>query len=458
MSASDIDVLVIGAGAAGLAAAHTLQQAGLQPQVVDARSEAGGVIGTTRVAGHAVERGPNSLRVTPAARRFLERCGADTLLEKATPASRRRWLLHSGSLVEVPSTPMALVRTPLLSARAKRRVLAEPFVRRGDAGQESVSDFIARRLGPEVASALVGPFLTGVYAGDEGQLGAEAAFPSLVGFERTHGSILAGALASALRRRPREERGLPGSYSARGGLGSLAYQLGAGLGDLRLGTRVGDLVEDGVRWRVDLTGPTGESTLSASALVLAVPAREASQLLRPCVEEAAEGLAGIEYAPIVTIGMSADPRDLGSPVNGFGFLVPRAAALGLLGCLFMSEIFSGRAPEGRVLLHCLLGGVRWPEAPELPDDLLVERTCEGLDRTLGISQAPDCLAITRWPRAVPQPGVDHLQRVKAIRAALARHATLEIAGSHLDGVSVADTLASGVAAAERLLVRRCERR
>ena len=103
MSASDIDVLVIGAGAAGLAAAHTLQQAGLQPQVVDARSEAGGVIGTTRVAGHAVERGPNSLRVTPAARRFLERCGADTLLEKATPASRRRWLLHSGSLVEVPS-------------------------------------------------------------------------------------------------------------------------------------------------------------------------------------------------------------------------------------------------------------------------------------------------------------------------------------------------------------------
>jgi oxygen-dependent protoporphyrinogen oxidase len=452
MSLEECDVLVIGAGAAGLAAARSLESAGREVLVVEAGAQPGGVMQTSEVDGYRVEHGPNSLQVKPGAHRFFRDHGLMPILEKAAPASRKRQLFAGGALVDVPMGPVALLRTKLLSGAGKRRLLAEPFVKRGDGSSETVAEFIARRLGPEAVSALVGPFLTGVYAGDEEQLGADPVFPALVEFERSHGSMVLGGLAGAVAgfRKGRAEAPAPsGPHSAKGGLGTLARELASGLASLRLEAPVHSLVRDGESWRACF----GHGDVLASAVVLATPAREAAALLESVSPEAAEGLAGIEYAPIAALALGADPQDLRSPAEGFGFLVPRDAQMGLLGCLFMSQLFAGRAPEGKLLLHCMVGGVRWPEAIELADDELTKRVFEDLDRSLGLRSEPQRLVVRRWPRAVAQPRVDHRDRIQKIRTLLGEHPRLEAAGSYLDGVSLADTLASGVAAAERLQSR-----
>lgn len=445
--AEPVDVAVVGAGVAGLAAAKVLRDAGRSVRVLDAGSQLGGVVQSERKAGYRVEHGPNTLRVTGAVRQVLVDLGVADLLVPAAPANRLRFLFHEGRLVPFPMGLLDAARTPLVTTRGKLRILAEPFVRRGDASGETVAAFIARRLGSEAVDRLVAPFLTGVYAGDERQLGAEPVFPSLVEAERRRGSIALG-LATAPRKAPGALPALPGIHSCPDGLAALALRLGSDLGEtVALGTRVASLARDGGALRLEAGSGGG---LAARHVILATPASATARLVRDLEPEAAEAVSGIAYAPIVVSHVGIDPAASRHPIEGFGFLVPRAARLGLLGCLFLSNLFPGRAPEGRALLTCMLGGVRWPEAVEQGNDALAERLRRDLEATLGLRDEPEWIQTLRWREAVPQPGPDHPHRVGEVRRRLAPH-RIEVAGAWVAGVSLGDSLASGVAAARRIL-------
>lgn len=453
MAGDRVDAVVVGAGVAGLAAGRALQDAGLEARVLEREARAGGVVRSETVEGFRLERGPNTIRVKAPLLAFLRRHGLDELLERATPASRLRFLVRGGRLVPVPLGPVPLVRTSLLSARGKLRLLAEPFVRRGDPSGESVAEFVTRRLGREALDALVAPFLTGVYAGDERRLGAEAVFPSLVEAERRSGSIALGLLGAALRRRG--ERGLPGTWSARGGLSTLTEALTGGLGGaLATGETVREVARDGREFVVAAEGSGGGSReLRARVLVVATPAREAARLLEGLDPELAKDLGAIEYAPVASVSLAADPERARTPIEGFGFLVPRGESKALLGCLFPSRLFADRAPPGRVLLTALLGGTRHPEALELDDKALLATTLEELDRVLGFAESPRLLALTRWRQAVAQPGPEHPRWLAKLRERLARTPGLELAGAYLEGVALGDALVSGAGAGERALAR-----
>jgi oxygen-dependent protoporphyrinogen oxidase len=440
---SAVEVAVVGAGVAGLGAALALQAAGREVAVLEAGDAPGGVLRTETREGYTFERGPNALQLKPAALAFLERHGLARELVGAGPEARQRALFTGGRLEPVPTGLGAALRTPLLSARGKLRVLAEPFVPRGDGGGESVAGFVTRRLGPEALERLVAPFLVGVYAGDEAQLGAEAVFPALVGYERAHGSIARGALAAA--RDAARPRGRPGSWSGPAGLGGFARALAAPLGErLALGSAVVAFGRDRPGFALETAGGRA---LRARAVVLAVPAHAAAPLLRPLDAEAADLLAAVAYAPLVSAALGVDPTVTREPIRGFGFLVPKDTRLELLGVLFMSRVFPGRAPPGRELLTAMIGGARWPGAVDAPDDVLGARLAAGLERTLGLRDAPGPLALTRWRAAVPQPGPDHPRLVARLRERVSALGSLRLAGAYLDGVSVADALASGPAAA-----------
>ena len=406
MDASDSpDVLVIGSGVAGLGAALTLEAAGSDVRVVDANPRPGGVIQTLTVGGYRVERSANTFRIHAGMQAWLEQQGLANLPVEATPESRSRWLYHRGRLEAVPTGPVAWAGTRLLSGSGKRRLLREPFVSRGDGGGESVAEFVDRRLGSETRKALVGPFLTGVYAGDETYLGAEAVFPGLVANERRYGSIAAGVLADwvANRRRARP-RGRSGSWSGPDGMSGFVHALATRLRSApKQRARVVGLRREASHWLAEIRDASGETSLRARAVVVAVPAPAAAPLLSPLDGEVGRALAGITYAPILSLGFGADPAHVRHPIEGFGFLVPREARLGLLGCLFMSRLFADRAPRGRELLHVLAGGVRWPEAIDLPDDLVRKTLLGELDRVLGLRTEPELVSVTRWQAGVPQP-------------------------------------------------------
>jgi len=246
-------------------------------------------------------------------------------------------------------------------------------------------------------------------------------------------------------------RGLAGTWSAPQGLGPFARRLAEQLYDApALNARVVALARDGDRWRVSVTSPSGESELRAARVVVATGAAEASEILRGTHSELADALAGIPYVPIVGVAVGVDPARVARKIEGFGFLVPSDQEIPLLGCLFMSKLFPGRAPAGRELLQCMLGGRRYPEAMDLSDDVLHKRVHADLEKTLGLRESPQLLAISRWPRAIPQPDGAHPRRVAAIRQQLAELPGLELAGGYLEGVAVSDAAASGIAAARRL--------
>lgn len=447
MGVPEVDALVAGAGIAGLAAALDLQGRGREVLVVDPSDRPGGVMRTDHVAGYVVERGPNTTQVKAPMRQFLDARGLAGALQPARPASRLRHLFREGRLLRVPTSPFGLVSTPLLSARAKLRLLAEPLVRRGDGRAESVAEFVGRRAGGEVVRGLVGPFLTGLYAGDESQLGAEAVFGGAVDLERRYGSLLLGGIVSALSRRG--ERGLRGTWSGQHGFGPLARALCAQLAEPpALGSRVERVARDGDGFRIEIGAATGDLALRARAVVLAVPAPVAAAALRPVDAEVASALQGIAYAPIVSAALGVDPADARAPIQGFGFLVPREERMRLLGCLYMSRIFPGRAPEGSELFQCMLGGVRWPDVVAQSDEALLAALRDDLERSIGYRGDPLVLGLARWARAIPQPGRDHAARVRLARERLP--AGLALAGSYVAGIGVADALASGLAAAASL--------
>jgi len=445
MKTPEVGAVVVGAGIAGLAAALELQETIPEVLVIDASDRPGGVMRTDHVSGYVVERGPNTVMVKAPMQACLEHNALEGELVKARPASRRRFVFRDGRLEPVPMSPRGFVGTRLLSFRGKARMLAEPFIRRGDGSLESVAEFAGRRLGGEAVTGLVGPFLTGVYAGDERQLGAASVFPGLVEAERRHRSLAIGALADAIARRG--ERGLPGSYSAVEGLGPFARKLAERLVEPpALGARVTSLRRDGGEWRVGLAGAAGDHEVRTRRVVLATDAPGAAEILRGESPRVAELLAKIVYAPIVGVPLGVDPDEVGTAIEGFGFLVPREAELRLLGCLFMSQLFPGRAPAGRQLLQCLVGGVRWPEALDQDDDAVLARVCEDLDRTLGLKGEPHSLGLVRWPRAIPQPDRRHRARIAEVRQQIAELPGLALAGAYLDGVSVSDSFASGLRA------------
>jgi oxygen-dependent protoporphyrinogen oxidase len=435
---------VVGAGAAGLGAGAALLAAGRSFVVLDASAQAGGVMRSERIDGFLIERGPNTTRIPADALMLLQNAGLEPALLKASPESRERFLLRPEGLVPVPLSPLGFVATPLISRTGKWRMLREPFVRGSDGAGESVAAFVERRLGREALSALVGPFLVGVYAGDERQLGAEAVFPALVSAEREGGSIVLGLLRRMLAGGP---RGLPGVWSARDGLGGLAALLARGLGpSLRLGTRVRALVPEAKGWRVELS----DGALRAAKLVLATDAAGAAELLGPLDADAAATLRALPFAPIVSVALALDAEATARPLEGFGFLVPRDLGLDLLGALFMSRLYARRAPAGSELVTALIGGLRWPTAVDAADDTLLARVNEGLDRALGLRQRPRALAITRWPRAVPQPGPGHPAAVRSIRERLRRLPPLALAGACWDGVALGEAFTSGARAARAL--------
>ncbi len=442
-----IDTVVIGAGAAGLAAARTLAVRGVEVRVFDAGDHPGGVMQSVHKDGFLYELGPNTFRVSGPALALFREISLEAALVKATPASRKRFLLHQGRLVPVPMDPVAFATSPLLSAKGKLRLFAEPFIGRGAGETESVAAFTTRRLGHEVTEALISPFLIGVYSGDENHLGAQAVFPSLVEAEQLGGSILMGSLRR--RMRGTQAPGVPGSWSASGGMGGLAAQMAAPLGDpLRLSCAVRSLSRDGDHWRLE----TDEGEVEARRVVSAVPAPAAARLFSELAPDAARIAEAIEFVPVVSVPLSVDPTlTLTHPVEGFGFLVPRDEQLDLLGALFMSRLFPGRAAPGRELVLAMIGGRRWPGAVDAPDDELEARIAKALDRALGLRGGFEPLAFTRYRQAICQPGVGHPAAIARLRAALVGLPPIEVIGSWVDGVSVGDTLGAGRAAALRLM-------
>lgn len=454
-SPAALDVLVIGAGVSGLATAFGLARRGLQVEVLDPGSKPGGVIGSVKRDGAMYETGPNSaLDTTPLIGELIEAAGIAAEKVPASAVSNTRFVVKNGAPVPLPMSPGAFLATPLFSGLAKARLALEPLVSRQPAGEEeTIAHFVRRRLGREFLDYAIEPFVAGIYAGDPERLSVPAAFPKLHALEQRYGSLILGAILGARERRKRAEtaKNTAKSFSFRGGMQTLTDALARGVGRVTLGAKAVSLTRlpDGSFSVVyDKDGET--LVRHARAVVLAVPAGEAARLAYPLAPDATRALQEIEYPSVTVVASVYRREDIDHALAGFGFLAPRVEGRAVLGTLFSSSMFDGRAAEGQVLLTNFVGGRRNPELASADDETIVTKVAAE-HRALLAARAPALWnAITRWPRAIPQYELGHLGRIAKVAEAEKAVPGLRFCANYRGGVSVGDCIASAHATAESL--------
>jgi oxygen-dependent protoporphyrinogen oxidase len=447
------DVVVIGAGISGLACALWLQSRGARVTVLEKNAAPGGAMGSVRDGGYLVEQGPNSaLETTPLFGELFAAAGVATDKAVANPESSKRFVLRGGRLIPLPMSPPAFLATPLFSLGAKLRLFREPFIGRGE-GEETVAQFVRRRLGPEFLDYAINPFVSGVYAGDPERLSVPAAFPRLAELEAKYGSLIRGQIQGARERKRRAEQSKQSApmFSFREGMATLPSAIAAKLADVRLGVGVESLERAGDGYRMRGRDEAGNAVdVAARSVVLAMPAHATEPVLQPLAPDAADALAGIEYPPVAVVALGYRRVPDMHPLDGFGFLVPAKENRRILGTLFSSTLFPGRAPEGHALLTSFVGGMRQPDLARLPESELVAMVADEQRQLLSCPATPEYSRVTFWPKAIPQYAPGHLLRMERLARAEEELPGLYFCANYRGGISVGDCVKSAHAMAERV--------
>jgi oxygen-dependent protoporphyrinogen oxidase len=446
-----VDVAIVGAGIAGLAAAYELQRRGVSVRVFEAAPRAGGVVSTERFDGWVVDGGPDSLLVQkPAAVALCRELGiADRLVSTLTPRTAfilRDDRLHpiaEGSFLGFPIRAGALARSSVFSLAGKARMALEVVIPRrdGDDDDESIGTFVRRRFGDEAVDYLAEPLLAGIHAGDVERLSLRALFPRLLDAERTSGSVIRAL--RALRVKPSAQ----GAFvSLPGGVAELVEAIVGALAPstLTLATRVTEIRRAGT---YGIETPAGR--VEAQSVVLAVPAYVAGSLLHAFDTHLAALCEAVPYASTATVAFGYRRDQVAHPLQGSGFVVPRVERVPLLAATWVTSKWPGRAPPDHVLLRGFLGGGRDPRRLDASDDTLMALAREELTRLLGITGDPVFSRLFRWTRQSPQYEVGHLQRVAAIEQRLASIPGLFVTGSGFRAIGIPDCIADARETAAR---------
>jgi oxygen-dependent protoporphyrinogen oxidase len=446
------DVIVIGAGISGLVCAYRLKSLGMDVAVIEKSEQSGGVMRSDLIEGYLIERGPNSSQGTEELIALVQELGiADEMIEGDQKAPA--YIYFGGKLHPVPSSASAFIRSGLLSARGKLRVLMEPLIRkRGSSEEESVASFARRRLGKEAAERVIAPFVSGIYAGDAEVLSIQAAFPKIAGLEVSSGSLFRGLLAakrntSAKRASPRRRL-----VSFKQGMGFLPKTIAALLGeDLMIGCSDCQIqVLNRGKFSVRFKRSGLVHALTCDCVAIATPASAAAQLVSPISNQLTRLLEQIEYPPLAIIYLSYEEAKIGRPLDGFGFLVSPTEGMSMLGCLWNSSLFEGRAPKGMALLTVFIGGAHHPDAARLSDDDLARAAHAQLQKVLGQTGKPQFVAITRYERSIPQYKLGHAARASEIEKQVGATKGLKLIGNYLHGVAVGDCIKEAERAAKEI--------
>ena len=461
------DVVIVGGGIAGLAAAYELSRQGVGCVVLERHARPGGVIFSEEVDGFTIDGGPDSLLVQkPAGIQLCQELGLGARLVP-TKLPRVAYILRAGTLhalparsvLGIPTRLKPFLESQLFSWPGKLRMGAELFVprRQDDSGDESIGAFITRRFGREAATYIAEPLLAGIHAGDVDRLSVRALFPQFVEAERTHGSLLRAfrARQSATRDQKSDIRDADGVFrSLPGGLSELVRTLVQSLppGTVQTGAAVAmvsnrpstdsspDAVESSPRFLVERASG---AVVEARAVILAAPAFVTSTLIRDYDADLSRLCSEIPYTSSAAIVLAFDRQAVRHPLNGSGFVVPRVEGSTLLAVSWLSSKWPGRAPDDRVLLRAFVGGARDPHALERSDEELVREALTALTPLLGIAAPPLLSRVYRWEHANAQHEVGHLARMAAIERALLRHPGLYVTGSGFRGTGIPDCIADG---------------
>jgi len=458
-------VAIIGAGITGLTAAFCLKRKGILVTVYEASGRVGGVIQSIRKDGFLAECGPNTiLETSPKIAQLVHDAGLESRRLYSDPKAEARYVVRYGRPIEMPGSPLGFFMTKLFTAKAKLAVLREPFVpARRDGKEESVAEFVKRRLNQEFLDHAIDALVAGVYAGDPYKLSLQQAFPRLAKLETRYGSLIKGQIFGAGERKRRGEiaKDRAPKFSFDEGLQVLPDTIHQQLGNaVKPNTSVTKLTQTESGWRVS----TASGEAEHSAAIYCGTAYKLAELPveflrgtdfqtvsnffkdngnRRDAYPAFSAFSEIHYPPVASVVLGFRREDVAHPCQGFGMLIPKVEGFKILGTIFSSALFPNRAPTGHLTLTSYLGGERQPEFALLPVGKLVELTCEDLRVLLGVRSQPTFAHCVVYPKAIPQYNLGY-GRYRELMTEIENQAPgLFFAGHYRDGVSLGDSILSG---------------
>lgn len=458
-------IVIIGGGISGLAAAHRVLELNKSAHVtiLEASDRLGGTIQTEHRDGFLIERGPDSfISEKPHGISLAKRLGIESQLIQTNEEYRRSFIVRDGRLRAVPegfqlmapSRMWPFITSDIFSIPGKVRMAADLILPRksvNGSSDESLASFVRRRLGKEALARMAQPMVGGIYTADPETLSLRATLPRFLDMEQKHRSLI---LAMARLGRAQKIGTSGARYSLflsfNRGMQVLVDPLTRINADLRVKTRAHRLTFDH-EWTITTDK---DEQIKADAVCLAVPAYVAASLLSDIDARLAEKLRTIKYASTATINFGYRRAAIAHPLNGFGFVVPFVEKRSLIACTFSSVKFSGRAPEGQVLLRAFAGGALQPEIFALDETEMSRRVEADLRELLGIREDPRFIEVAKWERSMPQYEVGHLDRVSEIEKLVSALPGLSLAGNAYRGAGIPDCVRSGEAAAEALLAQR----
>jgi len=451
-------IVVIGAGISGLCVAHWLKKQGVSVTVLEKDSEPGGTMKTVRDGDWLIETGPNSaLETTPLFRQLFEELGISEQKVYADPASAKRYIVRHSRLNPLPMNPQQFLTSSLWSIGGKVRLLKEPFAGRARS-EESVADFVRRRLGREFLDYAVNPFIAGVYAGNPEDLSVQAALPKLYALEANYGGLMVGAFKSRQERKRRKEiaKDRAKLFSFTDGMQTLPKALSAQLGNaVKLNATVNHIVPMRAGkfpvYTISYSQGGIDLTMEANAVVFSTPAYVTSHIIERIDPAMAATLESIAYPPVAEVFLGFNEEQLGRPLDGFGFLVPEVEKRRILGTIWSSALFEGRSPEGHAGLTSFIGGARQPELLTLNDEELLDVVLSELHALMGVTGAPSYVRITRWDRAIPQYNLGYHKILSAIDRFEQNFQGAFICSNYRGGIAVGDCVMSAEKMVERVV-------
>jgi oxygen-dependent protoporphyrinogen oxidase len=466
-------VAVVGGGLSGLSAAHRLvelsktMESRLDLTLFEAASRTGGMIATQQIGNYLVELGADSFITNkPAGVALCQRLGMENELIPTIDKWRKSLVLKDGKPVEVPEGFMLLspakvwpiLKSPIFSWGGKLRMGWERFLparKSSDTSDESLASFVKRRFGQELLERLVQPLVGGIYTSDPEKLSLRATLPRFLDQEQQYGSLIKASRSQAKKQSKAENSESGARYglftAPKNGIQSILDRLREKIetsATIRSDCPIKSVQQAEQGWSVIIGG--GE-TEQFDAVILALPTHRAAELLAGVSPELAGDLSSIEYASSAIVVSGHNLSDIKHPLDAFGLVIPEIEKRNIIAVSFSSRKFPGRAPEGKVILRTFVGGAMHPEMMELADDEMKETVRKELAAMLGVSGEPDFTEVVRYQNGMPQYHVGHLDRVASIESRVADLPGLELAGNAYRGVGIPDSIASGEAAAERVL-------